>query len=68
MGNLYKDPSEAKQSSTNLKLRSMTKTQRSFDKAYRQNIRIFLGSLAIFFIIISAFCMYLILNTNVINI
>ena len=68
MGNLYKDPSEAKQSSTNLKLRSMTKTQRSFDKAYRQNIRIFLGSLATFFILISAFSMYLILNTNVINI
>ena len=26
MGNLYKDPSEGKQTSTNLKLRSMTKT------------------------------------------
>ena len=68
MGNLYKDPSEAKQSSTNLKLRSMTKTQRSFDKAYKQSIRVILIGLSIIFLGFTAIGVYLSSNENFFNI
>ena len=47
MGSVYKDPKSAMDTTTTLRLRSMVKTQRSFDKAYKHSIRLFLLSLAV---------------------
>ena len=59
MGSVYKDPKQARETTTNLRLRSMVKTQRSFDKAYKHSIRLFLVSLAILYVVFTGLAIYL---------
>lgn len=59
MGSVYKDPKTAMDSDTSQKLKTFIKTQRSFDKAYKQSIRAFLLSLAIIYWAISFLSIYL---------
>jgi hypothetical protein len=58
MGSVYKDPKTAMDSATHQKLKSFVKTQRSFDKAYKQSVRMFLLSLAIVYIVLSFLAIY----------
>ena len=64
MGSVYKDPKQARESTTNLRLRSMVKTQRAFDKAYKHSIRLFLMSLAILYVVFTGFAIYLASNAK----
>lgn len=48
MGSIYKDPKKYSESSIDTKLQSYVMTQKSFDKAYKQQIRIFLIFLFVF--------------------
>jgi hypothetical protein len=59
MGSVYKDPKQSNESSTNLRLRSMVKTQRSFDKAYKHSIRLFLLGLATLYMVFAGLAIYL---------
>jgi len=59
MGSVYRDPKTAMDSTTSLKLKSFVKTQRSFDKAYKQSIRMFLLSLFVCYLVISFLAIYL---------
>jgi|TARA_B110000285_G_scaffold233122_1_gene305960 hypothetical protein len=59
MGSVYKDPKQARETTTDLRLRSMVKTQRSFDKAYKHSIRLFLVSLAILYLVFTGLAIYL---------
>jgi len=68
MGSVYKDPKQARESTTNLRLRSMVKTQRSFDKAYKHSIRLFLMSLAILYVVFSGLAIYLAANDRFFNV
>jgi preprotein translocase subunit SecY len=58
MGSVYKDPKTAMDSATHQRLKSFVKTQRSFDKAYKQSVRVFLLSLAIVYIVLSFIAIY----------
>ena len=51
-----------------MRLRSMVKTQRSFDKAYKHSIRIFLMSLAILYLVFSGLAIYLASNDKFFNV
>ena len=62
MGSVYKDPKQTGESNTNLKLRSMVKTQRSFDKAYKHSIRLFLMGLALLYVVFAGIAIYLASN------
>ena len=68
MGSVYKDPKQARESTTNLRLRSMVKTQRSFDKAYKHSIRLFLMSLAILYMVFTGLAIYLASNEKFFNV
>ena len=69
IGSVYKDPHETEMRSTySIKLKSMVKTQRTFDKAYKQSIRSFLLSIAILYCVFSVIAMYLSLNESFKNI
>ena len=68
MGSVYKDPKSAMDTTTTLRLRSMVKTQRSFDKAYKQSIRLILIGLSIVFMSITALGVYLSSNPNFFNV
>jgi hypothetical protein len=62
MGNVYKDPKYAMNrdsTTTGNRLKSMVKTQRSFDKAYKTSIRLFLGSLTILYMVFTGLAIYL---------
>ena len=58
MGSVYKDPKQARESTTNLRLRSMVKTQRAFDKAYKHSIRLFLLSLTVLYSVFTGLAIY----------
>jgi len=62
MGSVFRDPKQAKETTNNLRLRSMVKTQRSFDKAYKHSIRIFLMSLAVLYLVFTGLAIYLASN------
>lgn len=64
MGSVYKDPKQTGESYTNLRLRSMVKTQRSFDKAYKHSIRLFLMGLALLYIVFAGIAVYLASNNK----
>lgn len=68
MGSVYKDPKQTRESTTNLRLRSMVKTQRTFDKAYKHSIRLFLMSLAILYLVFTGLAIYLASNDSFFNI
>jgi len=68
MGNVYKDPKVARETTTNLKLRSMVKTQRTFDKAYKHSIRLFLMCLTILYIVFTGLAIYLASNDKFFNV
>lgn len=59
IGSIYKDPKKYMMTSTDQVLTSFVKTQRSFDKAYKQSIRVFLISLAVLFVVISFLVVYI---------
>jgi hypothetical protein len=59
IGSIYKDPKKYMMTSSDQVLSSFVKTQRSFDKAYKQSIRIFLVSLTILFVVISLLVVYI---------
>lgn len=59
MGSVFKDPKKVRETNTNLRLQSMVKTQRAFDKAYKHSIRLFLMSLAIMYLIFTGLGIYL---------
>ena len=58
MGSVYKDPKQARESTTNLRLRSMVKTQRAFDKAYKHGIGLFLLGLAVLYGVFTGLAIY----------
>jgi len=64
LGSIYKDPTKYQESSIETKMQSYVKTQRSFDKAYKQQIRIFLAALTVFFMLLSWLAIYISSNTN----
>ena len=68
MGSVYKDPKQSRENITNLRLRSMVKTQRSFDKAYKHSIRIFLLSLATLYMVFAGLAIYLASNDRFFNV
>ena len=68
MGNVYKDPKNSLDSQTNQKLKSFVKTQRSFDKAYKQSIRIILIGWSVFYLCLTLLAVYIANNDNVFNI
>lgn len=68
MGSVYKDPKMAMDSATSQKLKSFVKTQRSFDKAYKQSVRVFLLSLTIIYLVLSFLAIYLASMDNFFNI
>jgi hypothetical protein len=68
MGSVYKDPKQSRESSTNLRLRSMVKTQRSFDKAYKHSIRLFLLGLATLYMVFAGLAIYLASNDKFFNV
>lgn len=69
IGSVYKDPQEAKHSSNyTIRLRSMVKAQRSFDKAYKHSIRIFLMSLTILYFVFTGLSLYLAVNDTFRNV
>lgn len=59
MGSVYKDPKSAMDSTTHQRLNAFIKTQRSFDKAYKQSIRQFLMSLTVLYFVFSFLAIYL---------
>ena len=68
MGSVYKDPKQARETTTNIRLRSMVKTQRTFDKAYKHSIRLFLMSLAILYVVFTGLAIYLASNESFFNV
>jgi hypothetical protein len=68
MGSVYKDPKIARETTTNLRLKSMVKTQRSFDKAYKHSIRLFLMSLAVLYVVFSGLAIYLASSSKFFNV
>jgi hypothetical protein len=68
MGSVYRDPKQASETTSNLRLRSMVKTQRSFDKAYKHSIRIFLMSLTILYLVFTCLAIYLASNDKFFNV
>lgn len=68
MGSVYKDPKTAMDSATSQKLKSFVKTQKSFDKAYKQSVRMFLLSLAIVYLLFSFLAIYLASMENFFNV
>jgi hypothetical protein len=64
-GNLLRDE---KMMLDNLNLKNMVKTQRSFDKAYRHSIRIFLLSLFILYLVLTGLGVYLSSNSKFFNV
>jgi hypothetical protein len=68
MGSVYKDPKSSLESLTNQKLKSFVKTQRSFDKAYKQSIRVILIGWALFYLALSALSVFIANNENISNI
>ena len=68
ISSVYKDPYLSMESRTNLRLRSMVKVQRSFDKAYKHTIRVFLLSLAILYMVFAGLAIYLASNEKLFNI
>ena len=65
MGSVYKDPKSSLESLTNQKLKSFVKTQRSFDKAYKQSIRAILIGFALFYLCLSALSVFIASNNNI---
>lgn len=53
---------------TNQKLKNFVKTQRSFDKAYKQSIILFLTFLTIIYVILSFLSIYLASNSKIFNV
>jgi uncharacterized membrane protein (DUF485 family) len=68
MGSVYKDPQSGIESKENFNFKSFVKTQRSFDKAYKQSIIIFLSFLTIIYLILSFLSTYLASNNKIINV
>lgn len=68
ISSVYKDPYLSLKSSTNLKFRSMVKVQRSFDKAYKYTIRVFLLSLAILYMVFAGLAIYLASNDKLFHV
>jgi hypothetical protein len=68
MGSVFRDPKQVLETKTNLRLRSMVKTQRSFDKAYKHSIRIFLLSLSILYLVFTSLAIYLASNDKFFNV
>lgn len=64
LGSIYKDPKKYSESFIDTKLQSYVKTQKSFDKAYKQQIRIFLILLFVSQIVVSWLIIYLGSNIN----
>jgi len=64
MGSVYKDPKSSLESLTNQKLKSFVKTQRSFDKAYKQSVRVVLVGWAVFYLCLSCLSIYIASNPN----
>ena len=62
MGNVYVNPKDAAASITNKRLLSMVKAQRTFDKAYKHSIRVFLLSLALLYMMFTGLAIYLTSN------
>ena len=56
------------ESSTNLNLRSMVKSQRAFDKAYKHSIRLFLLGLATLYMVFAGLAIYLASNDKLFNV
>ena len=67
IGSVFKDPRKVNESQTDAKLQSYVETQRSFDKAYKQSIRLFHIGYMIMFLVISLLSIYLSSNTNFSN-
>jgi hypothetical protein len=68
MGSVYKDPKQSRDSTTNLNLKSMVKTQRSFDKAYKQSIRTFLIFLTVLYGVLTGLAIYLASNNKIFSV
>ena len=68
MGSVYKDPLQSGESITNLKLKSMVKTQRAFDKAYKHSIRLFLLGLALLYMVFAGLAIYFVSNDRLFNV
>ena len=68
MGSVYRDPKNTLESQTNQKLKSFVKTQRSFDKAYKQSIRVILIGLSTVFLCLTGLGVYLASNPNFFNV
>ena len=67
IGSVFKDPRKVNDSQTDAKLQSYVETQRQFDKAYKQSIRLFHMGYMIMFVVISLLSIYLSSNTNFSN-
>lgn len=65
IGSVYKDPKSSLESLTNQKLKSFVKTQRSFDKAYKQSIRVILIGWALAYLCLSALSVFIASNDNI---
>jgi hypothetical protein len=68
MGSVFKDPKSAMDSATQTKIKSFIKTQRSFDKAYKQTIRTVILSQALAYFAFSLLAIYLASIQNFFNI
>ena len=62
MGNVYVNPKDAQSNVANKRLLTMVKAQRTFDKAYKYSIRIFLMSLALLYLMFTGLAIYLASN------
>ena len=68
IGSIYKDPKKSLETVADAKWSSYVKTQRSFDKAYKQSIRLFHIGLMIMYVVLSWLSIYLSSNTNFSNV
>jgi len=62
ISSVYKDPYLYMESRTNLNIRTIVKVQRSFDKAYKHTIRLFLLGLTILYLVFAGLAIYLVRN------
>jgi hypothetical protein len=68
IGSIFKDPKRSMETAADAKWSSYVKTQRTFDKAYKQSIRLFHISLMILYMVLSWLSIYLSSNTNFSNV
>ena len=62
MGSVYNNPNQSRVNTSGLQLLRMVKTQRSFDKAYKNSIRKFLLGLTTLYVVFSGLAIYLASN------